>query len=115
MEHIYLPVEQVSDYACYSIRNGDVIRAYKNIPRVNSESDYVDFYINSHYLEIDGTQTWGNYTQNLPVCIENNSITNEVYYRNDFDSILIIFLVMCIFCFYLPYKLFMRLFKKGSI
>ena len=115
MEHIFLPVEQVSDFACYSIRNGDVIRAYKTMPQINSESDYVDFYINSHYLEVEGTQSWGSYTTNLPVCIANNSITNEVYYRNDFPDILLTFFLLVIICFYVPFKLFMRLFKKGGI
>lgn len=115
MKNIYLPVDNVSDFACYSIRSSEYIRAYKNMPQINSSSDYVDFYINSHYLEFEGTQTWGSYISNLPTCISELSITNNPIYRNDFDSILIIFSFFLVFCFYFPTKLVFKLFKKGRV
>lgn len=112
MKNIYLPIDSVGDFACYSVIDKDTIRAYVNRPQINSSSNYVDFYINSHYLEKEGTQSWGAYTQYLPTCISSSSITNDIYYRNDLDSILIIFSIMCIFIFYIPIKVFLRLFRR---
>lgn len=111
MENIYLPVDDVSEFACYSIVGSDTIRAYNSIPRVNSSSNYVDFYINSHYLEKEGTQTWGQYSS-LPSCISSNSITNDFYYRNDLSDIMIIFFIMLIICFYFPVRVVCRLFRR---
>ena len=112
MKNIYLPVDSVSDFACYSVVDKDTIRAYSQRPQLNSSSNYVDFYINSHYLEKEGTQTWGSYIQYLPVCISENSITNDFYYRNDLPGILIIFTIFSIFIFLIPIKIFLRLFRR---
>ncbi len=115
MENVFLPVDNISDYSCYSISaNGEYIRAYKDIPRNNSSSSYVDYYINSHYLEVPGYQTWSQYS-NLPVCMDSNVITNDFYYRNDFADILIILLILSIFCIYIPLKIFSKLFKRGGL
>lgn len=98
-------------YACYVVQGEGVIRGYEQMPANNFNINYRDWYINSSYIYRDGTQSFGNWG-NLPVCLETSQITNEVYYRNDFDSILIIFLIMCIFCFYIPLKVFLRLFRR---
>ena len=29
MKHIYLPIENVNDFACYTVQDKDTIRAYK--------------------------------------------------------------------------------------
>lgn len=113
MEHIFLPVENVSDFACYSILDKDTIRAYRTMPALDSTSNYVDFFVNSHYLEKEGTQQWGQWTSSLPVCISNSAITNDIYYRNDLDSILIIFLCIVIFVTYFPRKLLNIFYKRG--
>ena len=84
MENIYLPVDNISKFSCYSVRDKDTIRAYYSKPSINSNSDYVDFYINSHYLQKTGTETWGQWTSNLPVCLPNSSITNKIEYRVDY-------------------------------
>lgn len=93
MNNVYLPVENVSDYQCYVVQNSDTIRAYVNMPRANSSSSYVDFYINSHYLQTSGTQTWGNIS-NIPSCNLNNHITNNYWYSNEFPGALFIFVVI---------------------
>jgi hypothetical protein len=98
-------------YSCYVVQSDGVIRGYREMPAINRDVNYRDWYINSSYIYRDGTQSFGNWG-NLPVCLETNQITDEVYYRNDFDSILIIFLIMCIFCFYIPLKVFLRLFRR---
>lgn len=112
MENIYLPVYDVNDYACYSVLDKDTIRAYKTQPQLDSSSEYVDFYINSHYLQKTGIQSWGQWNSSLPTCFTKSSITTDVYYRNDFDSILIIFLILFIFIIVLPYKIMSRAFGR---
>lgn len=112
MNKIYLPVDNVNDFKCYSVQNDYTIRAYSQVPQLNTTSNYVDFYINSHYLEKEGTQTWGNYVQYLPSCISSESITNDFYYRNDFPDILFMFCVFVFFGFYLPFKIIRRFYKK---
>ena len=112
MNNLYLPIENVSDFKCYSVLDRETIRAYVQQPQLDSSSQYLDFFINSHYLQKTGTQSFGNWNSSLPVCLDSNTITNEVYYRNDFDSILIIFLVLFIFIIVLPYKIMSRAFGR---
>lgn len=108
---IYVPS---LNYSCYVIQSEGVIRAYEKVPQNNQEINYRDYYINSSYIYRDGTQSFGSY-YNTPTCLSTDVVTDSVYYRNDFDKILVIFLIMCIFCFYLPVKVFSKLFKKGSL
>lgn len=112
MKNIYLPIESFNDFACYSVFDKDTIRAYKTQPQLDSSSEYVDFYINSHYLQKTGTQFWGQWNNNFPTCVSQSSFTNDVYYRNDFDSVLIIFLILFIFIIVLPYKIMSRAFGR---
>lgn len=112
MKNIYLPIENVNDFACYSVLDKDTIRAYYTQPQLDSSSNYVDFYINSHYLQKTGTQSWGQWNNSLPTCLSKSSFTNDVYYRNDFDSVLIIFLILFIFIIVLPYKIMSRAFGR---
>lgn len=113
---IYLPN---INYPCYVIQDKDTIRAYHTQPYNPGYNQsvaiaYTDYYINSHYLEKEGSQNF-NYNTTLPTCINKNNLTNEFYYRNDFDSILIIFMIIVIFGIYLPIKIFSRLFKRGNL
>lgn len=106
---IYVP--DTENYSCFVVRSENVIRAYTQVPQNNTTIRYRDYYYNSNYLYNDGEQSFSQYTT-LPVCLDNNIVTNEVYYRNDFDSILIIFLIMSIFCFWIPLKVFLRFFRR---
>ena len=112
MNNIYLPVNNINDFACYSIIDKDTIRAYVTMPQINSSSNYTDFYVNSHYLQKQGIQEWSHYTQYLPTCINNDIITNNYYYRNDFCSSLFIFTIFAIFGIMIPIKIFVRLFRR---
>lgn len=105
---IYVPN---TNYSCYVVQSEGVIRAYEQTPRNNIDINYRDYYIRSNYIYKDGIQSFGSYST-LPVCLDNSQITDSVYYRNDFDSILIIFLIMSIFCFLIPIKIFTRLFRR---
>lgn len=106
---IYVP--DLENYKCYVIRSDTTMRAYKELPQNNKEIEYRDYYYNSNYMYQDGTQSFSSYST-LPVCLSDTIITDNVFYRNDIDSILIIFLVMSIFSFYIPLKVFMRLFRR---
>lgn len=115
MDNIYLPIDNVNDFACYSVIDNDTIRAYYTQPQIDSSSDYVDFYINSHYLQKTGTQSWGQWNSSLPTCLSSDSITTDYYYRNDFPDILLIFIIFAIVGIYLPFKLISRIFRKGVL
>ena len=109
---IYVPDKE--NYKCFVVRSEEVIRAYEEIPANNREVNYRDYYYNSNYLYNDGVQSFSQYTT-LPVCLDNNIITDNVYYRNDFDSILIIFIIIIGLIWFLISKLvktFFSGFKK---
>lgn len=115
MYNIYLPIDNVNDFACYSIYDKDTVRAYYTKPALDSSSNYVDFYINSHYLQKTGTQSWGQWNSSLPTCLSSDLITTDYYYRNDFSDILLIFIIFAIVGIYLPFKLISRIFRKGVL
>lgn len=114
MKNIYLPIDNLNDFKCYVVQDKDTIRAYYKKPAYNSSSDYIDFYINSHYLEKPGTQTWGQSSYyGLPVCLSQENITNDIYYRTDLVDCLIIFSLLALIMFWVPVKLtFFRLFRR---
>lgn len=103
---IYLPTDNVYN-KCYVVQNENVIRAYNVVPQNNISYDYRDYYINSDYIYKDGSGNWSQYTT-LPVCLDNNIITNDFSYRLDFTNILINIFILSIFCIYLPYKIIMK-------
>lgn len=109
MSKIYVPEKE--SYKCYVVQGEGTIRAYKQKPTNNSNIEYRDYYIRSNYIYRDGNQSFG-YNSSLPICLEEDSLTSEVYYRNDFADILIIFLIMSIFCFLIPLKIFSKLFRR---
>lgn len=105
---IYLPQ---TDFACYVVRdNGNTIRAYETMPRQNTTVSYTDYYVNSHYLFNNGEQQFTQYST-LPTCM-GATFTDNVYYRNDIDSILIIFFIILLISIYFPYKILSRLFGR---
>ena len=110
MNNIYIP-EDITYNKCYVVQNEDVIRAYDVVPRNNIDYNYRDFYINSNYIYKDGSGSWSSYST-LPVCLDNNIITHDFYYRTDFPDILFMFLVFVLFCFYIPFRIIRRFFKK---
>lgn len=113
MNYIYFPVDDVSDFACYTVKDKDTLRAYYTKPSINSNSDYIDFYINSHYLENTGNESWGQWTSYLPTCLPTNSVTNKIEYRFDFCQSLVLFLLLIYLLFWLPLKLtFLRFFRR---
>lgn len=106
---IYIPEYQ--DTNCVVIQNSDVIRVYDTVPVQNSTVNYKDYFIKSSYIYNDGSQTFGQYST-IPVCISSDRITTDIYYRNDLPQILIIFAIMSIVMFYIPIKIFLRIFRR---
>lgn len=109
MKNVYLPN---IDYPCIIVYDNDTIRAYHSRPSIESTVTYTDYYVNSHYLQKEGTQSFGRYNTNLPNCLDSNIFTNNVYYRNDITSILVGFLIISLIVFGIPLKIITRLFKR---
>ena len=106
---IYVP--DLENYKCYVVRDTNTLRAYKKIPEKNSEIEYRDYYINSHYLYQDGIQSFGSYTTYLPVCLDNKKLTTLYNYRNDFADIMIIYAIMTFTIWFLSSKLIKTFFR----
>lgn len=109
IDKVYIPNYDNSN--CAYIYNSDIIRVYDSVPVHNSVVNYKDYYIKSSYIFNTGSTSFSNYS-NLPTCISNSRITTEPYYRNDFPDILIIFLIMSFISFWVPWKIFCRLFRR---
>lgn len=109
---IYVPEKE--NYQCYVVQNEDVIRAYKQVPIHNTTINYRDYYIHSDYIYKDSTQSFSNYGV-LPVCLSENILTDSVYYRVDFDSILIVFVLLSLIIVYLPLKITSKFFRRSRI
>ena len=105
MSKLYLPTEYLSS-PCKVVNNG-YIRVYTN----TNLTQYVDVYYNNNYMEKLG----GNNYAYTGECDKINVYTDDYYYRTDFPDILIMFCIICFFGFFIPFKIFSKLFKKGSI
>lgn len=111
---IYVPNKD--EYQCYVVQNDSTIRAYKQIPYNPGYNNqitipYRDFYYTANYLYQDGQQTFNNYTT-IPTCLSNDVLTDNFYYRNDFDKICIIFFIF-LFINYFIMKKIIRVFFHG--
>lgn len=104
---IYLPS---TNYACYVVQDSNTIRAYESQPRANTNVNYTDYYINSHYIYKNGTQQFTQYST-IPTCM-GATITDNVFYRNDMPQILTMFFILVLVCFYFPYRIISRLFGR---
>lgn len=109
MALIYVPNYENGN--CAYIYNSDIIRVYDSVPTHNSVVNYKDYYIKSSYIYNEGQTSFGNYST-LPVCISNDRITTEHYYRNDYPQILIIFMVFAFCCFWIPWRIYCRMFRR---
>ena len=106
---IYVP--NLEDYSCVVVRDSNTIRAYKSMPQQNTSVYYTDYYVNSNYLFTENYQNFG-YNSSLPNCIDSSKLTDNVYYRNDIDSILIVFIILVFVCIIFPLKIFGRMFRR---
>lgn len=103
---VYLP--DFSSYECVVVKNSDTIRAYRESPSEGVSVSYRDYFIHSDYYYLDSEEV----ISEIPVCIAETDLTDNFYYRVDFFNILIILLILSIFCFLIPIKIFIRLFRR---
>lgn len=109
MNKIYVP--DIENYKCFVVNSSESIRAYKDTPNLGSSVEYRDYFVNSNYLFQDGYEL----IESVPICLNNDSITNDFYYRNDIDKILLIFLILALIIVYIPIKIFFTIFKKRRV
>ena len=109
MTKIYIP--EIDESSCVIILDNNTIRVYDRIPEIRNNVAYTDYYFNSNYLYKNGVEEFAEESI-IPVCIVNENITTEFWYRNDLDSILFIFSIFSIFAIYLPLKIFSRLGRR---
>ena len=106
MSKVYLPT--FTNNSCIVTLDKDTIRVYDSLPQFDSYANYTDYFVNSHYLSKSGQE----FITTVPVCENNNDFTTDVYYRFDFDNIMVIFFILLIICFWFPYKIISRLFGR---
>lgn len=109
MNEVYVP--NFDSNNCVVIQSSDVVRVYDRVPTYNSTINYRDYFIKSNYIYNTGSQSFSNYAT-LPVCIANERITTDVFYRNDIHFILIIFVIMAFISFWVPWRLITRIFRR---
>lgn len=105
---IYSPISLDNNNKCYEYQNTDILRIYDTI-NLDTANTYTDYNTANHYSSVKGTT----YLTTTPVCINHEDLTHDFYYRNDISHILVIFFIMCILIFYIPFKILQRFYRKG--
>ena len=105
---IYVPLDSINNSTCVVVEDTNIIRYY-HTTQVNSDNIYTDYNTSNHYSSYTSTE----YLTQAPHCIATEDLTNDIYYRNDLSHILVCFFIMAIVIFYIPYKIFMRFYRKG--
>lgn len=70
--------------------------------------EYVDFYINSHYLQKTGIES----IQSEINCLSVSDLTSNIYYRNDLLDVSLISFIFILIIIGIPYKL-LKTFRKS--
>ena len=104
---IYVPIENL-DNVCIKKLDTNILRYYKTT-NINQDNDYIDYNSANHYNTYEGKE----YLDTIPTCIDRQDLTNDIYYRNDLAHILILFIIFSFVIFYIPYKIFLRFYRKG--
>ena len=101
LDLIYVP--NYVNGQCVEIIDKDTIRVFNN----ESDLNYTDYYINSHYLSKNGVVDSSYFKQ----CSSLN-FTDVRYFGNDFPQILFILLVLCCFSVIFPFILLKKFRKR---
>lgn len=107
---IYVP-EDTTYNKCYVVQSTGVIRAYNKVPTNNVDYAYRDYYLENDYIYKDGTGSWSQYST-LPICLSEDVITNDFYYRVDFPDILLMLFIMFFFIVVIPFKILLRFCRR---
>lgn len=100
----YLPTELINQEYYYNYNNNS-ITIYKNCNSNNC--DCVEVFPDLDY-QISKTYSCELTSNNLDYTI----FTDNIYYRKDLSSILIIFIILSFFIIYIPLNVFSKLFKR---
>lgn len=104
---LYVPIDDFNN-VCVEKLNTDIIRVYHSV-NINQENNYTDYNSSNHYTSYQSSIV----LTTQPSCVDQEQLTNDIYYRNDLSHILVVFFIMAFFIFYIPYKLIMRFYRKG--
>lgn len=104
---IYVP--NLDTTKCYENIDNVTIREYDST-LVDSNSNVIDYNTSNHYMSRSYT-TLVDHNLN---CLSNDILTDNIYYRNDFTHIFIVFMLLVIVIVYFPYKLITRFYKRGG-
>lgn len=102
MSKIYIPQTYVNN--C-NVFNDNYIRSYTNA----NKTEWVDIYFKDNYALKSGSTT---YQPTNVICDTLNTYTTDIYYRYDIADSLIIFYLLCFFIFFIPLKIYTRLFRR---
>lgn len=105
---IYSPISLENNTKCYEYQDTNILRIYDSI-NIDSDNSFTDYNTGNHYT----AKTGNIYLTTQPQCIDHNKLSDEFYYRNDLAHILIIFLILFIFIFYLPFRVITRFYRRG--
>lgn len=106
MYSVYVPFENINNYSYYYFSN-DMSLIYASNDNIN----FTIIDIENHYTLVDNYVL--NDISNL-ILIDNNNLTNNWFYRNDVTDISLLVVIFSVFFFYIPIKLFSKLFKRGG-
>jgi hypothetical protein len=119
MTKIYIPSEILSQaYSfngrpCVSIISGSDYYYYRVVV---STTDWYYVYPDAHYSYIHNQTQVSSYSNTLCMVgaplYSDLEATDNVLYRQDLPEILLTFTILCIFCFLIPLKIFVRLFRR---
>lgn len=103
---VYIPSYNSGN--CVVVYNSDTVRVYDRQPQNNTTTNYIDYYINSHYLSNRGST---NYNYGV-TCLQASDISTNWIYRNDLSDILLSFTCICIIIFFPISLLFKKAFRR---
>lgn len=108
-EMIYVP-NYTQNTCCY-MYDSNTLRCYDYRPTYNTTVNYIDYFVNSHYLERYGSTQFSSYSSNIQ-CLDSSKFTQAYFYRNDAADIMILFMLIAIFILFIG-KTFLRTFFRG--
>lgn len=108
---IYVPDNLPYD-SCYSFVDSDTLRVFDRVPELELGANYVDVYVNSHYLVSQPMAI--SFIETKPVCLSSDKISNYWIYRNDLVDILASIACLSVFLYFMLFMPIKAFFKGGN-
>lgn len=107
----YLPSDDINTNYRYTITDSNYLIRTNNNCYTQYNTTYCDcYYIYPHNDYIKSEIQTCNY--NSGTWVNSSNFTSDYWYRLDIDKSLIIFIILFIFCIYMPYKIISRIFGR---